>query len=423
MVAFVFSFIDRTILGLMIVPVKADLGLTDTHMGLLTGLAFAIFYTLMGLPLGRLSDRRSRRLIVGVGIFFWSIMTAACGLARSFWQLFLARIGVGVGEAALSPAAYSLIADFFPPHKLGRAVAVYQSGAFFGGGIAFLVGGAVLQVLNTMGPQTFPVVGVLQPWQMAFFIVATPGIFVAFLLRTIQEPPRRGRMAGHDDGVPLREAWAYAFKRRRVFGAHFAGFAMLAIPISNVLVWAPTWLVRTFGYTVPEAGLTFGTILLIFSPAGVYTGGWLSDYLRRKGYIDAPMRVGLISALSLIPLSFVTASFGGESVTLAGLCVLVFVAALSPGVAPAALPLVTPNQLRAQVAAVYMLFLNLLTGFFGPTIIGVITDYVFGDESAVGYSILLANVVASPIAALLIWSGLRAYREEAAALQAAGTTE
>ena len=145
--AYVLSFVDRIIMSLLVVPIKADLNATDTQMGLLMGLAFAIFYTLVGIPIARLSDVKSRKFIVSAAILLWSLMTAACGLAKSFFQLFLARVGVGVGEAALSPAAYSIIADSFPKEKLGRAISVYQSGALFGGGLAFIIGSKLFIIL------------------------------------------------------------------------------------------------------------------------------------------------------------------------------------------------------------------------------------------------------------------------------------
>ena len=143
--AFIFSIADRIIISLLVDPIKLDLELSDSDMGLMMGPAFALFYALMGLPIGRMVDRRSRTMIVGTGIFLWSIMTALCGMARSFWELFLARVGVGVGEATLSPAAYSMIADSFPKEKLGRALGVYQSGAFFGVGFALIFGGLAIQ--------------------------------------------------------------------------------------------------------------------------------------------------------------------------------------------------------------------------------------------------------------------------------------
>ena len=174
-VAYVFSFIDRSILTLLVGPIRVDLGISDTQVSLLHGLAFAIFYTLLGIPIASLADRRNRRNIIAVGVTFWSIATAACGLTRNFWQLFLARIGVGVGEAALSPAAYSMIADSFPPEKLGRALSVYTLGAIAGIGFALIIGGAVIGTVMTATDATLPLVGTVRPWQVVFFIVGLPG--------------------------------------------------------------------------------------------------------------------------------------------------------------------------------------------------------------------------------------------------------
>jgi len=191
LLAFVFSFIDRIILSLLVGPIKADLNVSDSAMGFLMGLAFAIFYTLLGLPIARLADRYSRRLIIGTGVFLWSMATAACGLARNYTQLLLARIGIGVGEAALSPAAYSMIADLFPKEQIGRAISVYQSGAFFGAAIAFSVGGAVIGMTSGVETLDWPIVGSIKPWQAAFIIVGLPGVLMAALMATIREPARK----------------------------------------------------------------------------------------------------------------------------------------------------------------------------------------------------------------------------------------
>ena len=174
-VAYTFSFADRIILSLLVQPIKQDLALSDTKISLLHGFAFAIFYTLMGIPIGRLADRYSRRAIAAAGIAVWSFMTAVCGIARGYWELFSARVGVGVGEAALSPAAFSMIADLFPPQKLGRALSVYTMGAFVGAGLAFIIGGAVIQSITSSPEMTLPIVGTIRSWQAAFFIVGLPG--------------------------------------------------------------------------------------------------------------------------------------------------------------------------------------------------------------------------------------------------------
>lgn len=417
-VAFIFSFIDRIIIAMLVEPLKQDLGLTDTQLGLLQGLAFAVFYATVGLPIGRWADRYSRRAIIGWGIFLWSIMTAVCGLARSFWELFLARVGVGVGEAALSPAAYSMIADYFPREKLGRALGVYQSGAFFGAGLSFLVGGLVIQAVAKAGPISLPLLGDVKAWQLVFFAVGLPGVLVALLMLTVKEPVRRGRLAA-GGGIPLGDVLRYARERWRVFVLHFIGFALLAVPITTIITWAFVYFTRVLAFTPPQAALRLGGILVILSPLGVYTGGWLADFLQRRGYRDATLRVALFAAAGLLPLSAVSAVVTDRDLVIALFGPLIFFASLSMALAPAALQVVTPNQMRGQVSAVWMLVLNLVTAGVGPSAVGAITDYVFGDPLAVGKSIALVNCLSVPLAALALWAALAPFR--AAAAEQAGT--
>ncbi len=206
LLAYVLSFVDRIIMSLLVIPIQKDLGISDTQMGLLMGLAFAIFYTVVGIPIARLSDAKSRKIIVSIGIFLWSIMTAVCGLARSFIELFLARVGVGVGEATLSPAAYSMIADYFPEEKLGKAIAVYQSGALFGSGIAFIIGGAIVGLIVNSNATSLPFLGELQPWQLAFIIVGLPGVLMALVMLTVKEPKRTGIKEDLGETVSIKDA-------------------------------------------------------------------------------------------------------------------------------------------------------------------------------------------------------------------------
>ena len=180
-IAYLFSFIDRWILGLLIEPIKADLGLTDTQIGLLLGPAFAIFYATMGLPLGWLADRRNRVRIVAVGIGLWSLATAASGLAKSFIHLFIARMSIGIGEATLSPCAMSIISDSFPREKRSRPIAVYTTALSLGAGLASLLGAAVLTWAKTGGDITFPLLGALAPWQATFIVVGLPGLLLALV--------------------------------------------------------------------------------------------------------------------------------------------------------------------------------------------------------------------------------------------------
>ncbi len=412
-VAFIFSFVDRIIIAMLVEPLKQDLGLTDTQLGLLQGLAFAVFYATVGLPIGRAADRYSRRAIIGWGIFFWSLMTAVCGLARSFWELFLARVGVGVGEAALSPAAYSMIADYFPREKLGRALGVYQAGAFFGAGLSFLVGGLVIQAVAKAGAISLPVLGDVKAWQVVFFTVGLPGVLVALLMLTVREPTRRGQLAAGGAGIPLGDVLRYATQRWRVFILHFLGFALLAVPITTIITWAFVYFTRVLAFTAPEAALRLGGMLLILSPLGVYSGGWLADYLQRRGFRDATLRVALFAAAGLLPLSAVSAAVTDRDTVIALFGPLIFFASLSMALAPAALQVVTPNQMRGQVSAVWMLVLNLVTAGAGPSAVGVITDYVFANPLAVGKSIALVNCLAVPLAALTLWAALKPFRKAA----------
>ncbi|MBL8629221.1 MAG: MFS transporter, partial [Rhodospirillaceae bacterium] len=187
--AYTLSFIDRTILALLVEPLRRDLGLSDTEISLLHGLAFAIFYSTMGVPIAVLSDKRSRRLIIGVGVFFWSLMTVLCGVATSFWKLFAARLGVGVGEATLGPATYSLVADLFPEHLRGKAMGFFATGIHVGAGLALIVGGAIVGMAAGVG-EIETAVGTFRSWQLVFFIVGAPGLIIALLCATMIEPKR-----------------------------------------------------------------------------------------------------------------------------------------------------------------------------------------------------------------------------------------
>jgi len=416
-VAFVLSFVDRIVIALLVEPIKADLGISDFGIGLLQGFAFAIFYALLGIPIGRLSDRISRRGIIAAGIALWSLMTAACGLARSFLGLFLARVGVGVGEAALSPAAYSMIADYFPREKLGRALGVYQSGALLGAGIAFLVGGAALQLLAGFDGRSLPLLGEVRAWQLAFFVVGLPGVLVSLLMLTVAEPPRRGRATGGPRGLPLRDVMRYMGARGHGLLWHFLGFALLVVPITTLLAWAPTYLSRVLGFARADSGFVLGVLLLVLSPASVYCGGWLIDRLQRRGLTDAPFRVGIGAGIALVPLSLAATTGSSAAVTLVLFCPLVFCACLSQAAAPALIQTMAPNQMRAQISAVWMLIMNLVSTIAGPTLAGFVTVYLFADDMAVGRSIAIVNVVSAPLAALMLWRGMHRFRREAVAVE------
>ncbi|HSN71950.1 MAG TPA: MFS transporter [Steroidobacteraceae bacterium] len=415
MVAYTLSYIDRTIVDLLVEPIKADLGLSDTQFSLLRGLAFAIFYTVLGIPFGIWADHSNRRNIIAIGIAFWSLMTALCGFARTFGQLFLARVGVGIGEAALTPAAYSMIADYFPPEKRGRALGVYAMGVFIGIGLAIMIGGFVVAAVARVPVVTLPIVGEIRSWQVAFMAVGLPGLLVALWVMTIAEPLRRGAGAPEHPWSMFRQALVFIRSQWRFFALHFGGYALLTMLFNALTAWIPAYLIRTHGYTAGDIAITYGPLLLVFGSAGIYCGGWLADTLRKRGHRDAEMRAGLYSALLLWPFAALTTLMPTDTLALAMLAPLLFFASFPFAAAASALQLVTPNRLRAQVSAFYLLIVNLTGIGFGGTLTALVTDYVFADELAVGRAMALVGLILAPLAAILLWRGMYHLRLSAAA--------
>lgn len=410
-IAYIFSFIDRTIIALLVGPIKESLQITDTQFSILHGIAFTLFYTFLGLPIGRLADRISRRGIISVGVALWSLMTAVCGLTANFWQLFAARVGVGVGEAALSPAAYSIISDYFPKDRLGRALGVYTSGAFLGAALAFILGGAVIQFVNSYPEFSIPFFPSVQGWRMVFFAVGLPGLLVSILVLTVREPWRRGRLSSGGDVVPVSTVVAYVWERRRLFLSHFIGFAVLVVTFQNVIGWGPAFFTRHFGLTAAETGYTLGMVLLVFCSSGVISGGFLADRLVKSGRTEGPMQVGVYAGLLLVPFAATATSVDNLALSLVLFCPMMFFASLALGAAPAALQMIAPNEMRGQVSAFYLLFLNLLSFGVGPVVVALITDYVFVDEGAVGYSLAIVSAVSAPLAAYVLSRGFEPFRQ------------
>jgi len=231
MMAYVFSFVDRNIVILLVEVMKKDMGLSDTKVSLLLGASFALFYSILGIPLGRLADIYNRKKIIAVGIVLWSLMTAVCGLTKNYGQLFLARMGVGVGEAALSPAAYSMISDYFPKEKLATAISVYSLGIYIGSALAYIGGGYLIGILSDMDNLNLPLVGELYAWQLIFIIVGVPGLLMAGLVLLLKEPERQGVQA--EEVLPFREVWNYLREHGRTFFLLCSAFAFFYVAVNE----------------------------------------------------------------------------------------------------------------------------------------------------------------------------------------------
>lgn len=415
MVAYVLSFIDRQILNLLVGPIRRDLDITDTQMSLLMGLSFALFYTVCGIPLGRLADTKSRRGLIAVGVLFWSAATAACGMAKLYWQFLLCRIGVGVGEAALSPAAYSLIADSFPPNRRATAMAVYGMGVYLGSGIAFLLGGLVIQFASAKGDVHLPLLGEVRPWQLIFLILGAAGVLFTLLMLAVREPARRGVGAGVS--IPLAEVGRYIRSNRRTVLCHNLGFAGLSLAGYGSAAWIPTFYIRTYGWDAGQVGIVYGSLVAVFGCLGIVFGGRLADWLAKRGNSDANMRVGLYAALGALPFVVAFPLMPDAFWSCVLMAPTVFFLSMPFGVAPAAIQEIMPNSMRGQASALYLFVITLIGLGLGPTAVALVTDFVFADDNALRYSLLIVTAIAVMSSIILLWRGLSPYRESLQRLQ------
>ena len=407
MVALMFNYLDRQLLTLLITPIKADLGISDTVVSLLVGFAFVLFYVLAGIPVARLVDRGPRKWIIGFGITFWSLMTAACGLAQNVWQLTIARMCVGIGESCNAPATYSMTSDMFPRDKLAQPISVIGIGQVAGQGMALLVGGWLIVELTAIGPQTWPVLGTLKPWQMTFIIIGLPGVLWAMLLlATVPEPPRREKAGAATPSFmdTVRFLWSF----RDTYGPMFLANGIKAMLSFGVTVWSPVFFERKFGMAPGEPGPMLGMIALVVAPIGLLLGGYLANRMAAAGYKDANMRMVWLVTIPLIPVAILYPLVPAEWMAFTLIGVSLFLGSMGAAPANAAIQAVTPGRMRGTTTAIYIALYNVLGYGLGPLVVGLLNDNVFG-ESGVGFSMALLGAVAGSIGLLFAWMSLKPY--------------
>ena len=419
-VCYTLSFIDRQILGLLVGPIKADLRISDTQVGLLGGFAFSIFYTVMGLPIGRLVDRYNRRNIVAVGVVLWSIMTAACAFTRSFGALFIMRMGVGVGEAALNPSAVSMIADSFRKERLGAALGVYSMGVYIGSGLALLVGGLVVEAIAGTPTIVLPLVGEVASWRATFLLVGVPGVLVSLWVLTLKEPARSNALA-RDDGsqaaLTIRETVAELTQRWRSVLGISGGLMMQAAALYAFMLWSAVVLQRVYGWAAGDTGLVMGCLVITGGCLGMFTGGWVADRWLQAGHRDGSLRVAMFSAgAGCAIFTVLLLTLGSVAATLACFFFGVIVLAMPTGCSYAASQMILPNQVRGQGVAFILLVANLGGLSIGPLLPGVLNDYVFFSEAAIGRSLAITLALSTGAAALIFAWARPAYRADHAKL-------
>ena len=415
------SQIDRNILSLLLQSIKHDLKLSDGQMGLLLGLAFSIVYLVLSFPLSRIADKRSRKTMIAIGVAFWSLCTAACGLARSFWPMFIARAGLGAGEAVNGPATYSLLGDSFPRERLPRAMAILNLGFVAGTAITLIIGGIVIAALSKVHV-VLPVLGEMKTWQLAFFAVGLPGLLVALLTMTITEPARRGLGAKRATGaVPVSEVAAYLVRNGRFYGALFASVFITGIVTNGSLNFRAAFFERTYHWPAQQYALVNGVVSLFASPLGLIAGTWLCERWNRRHH-DGNLRVALFAYVVAIPFNVAAPLMPQAWMSVACVATGGALALMAAPPLVAAMQSITASNVRAQINSLYLLVFSGITGMVGPGVIGWLTDLQH-DENKLGLVIAFTSLVALPISTAIMFLALKPYGrmiEQIKAEEAAG---
>jgi MFS family permease len=408
MIAAVVSLLDRQILSLLIIPIKQSLNLTDTKASLLQGLSFAMFYATMGMPFGYAADRRNRRNLIIFCMLFWSVATIACGLSHTYWQLFVARMCVGAGEAGLHPAAYSIMYDLFKPESRGRAYSLFGGAATIGHALSLILAASIVALLTTGVVAYVPFLSGLAGWKVAFIVAGLPGIVVAGLTLTVKEP-KRLEVSAPVSTKPVVSLRSFIHSNGSALFVVLTVACLTHICGYGVIAWMATGFVRTYGMSLGRAGLLCGSILLIGAVLGAPLGGYLSDRLARSGLVGGRFLMSLFTA-PIGAVAFAAWWLCNDvalSVVFGSIAFLTQVA--STTVLPAALNDLVPNELRGRMAAFYLLVASIFGLGLGPTIVAMTTDYGFGYGAAVRYSMVIVPVTCLVASMLATWMGRRIY--------------
>ncbi len=410
------SQIDRNILSLMLDDIKHDLGLSDSQMGILIGLAFSAIYLFLSFPLSLVSDRKTRKVMIAIGVAFWSLCTAACGLARGFWPMFVARAGLGAGEAVNGPATYSLLGDSFPREKLPRAMAALNLGFMAGTALSLILGAGVIAAVKHIH-FTLPVVGDAKYWQLVFFAIGIPGLLVAAVTMTIKEPARRGVVRQPITGWrSYVEVVPFLARNARFYGCMFASVLITGTITYGSLNFRAAFFGRTYHWPREEYGLVYGVASLITSMLGLVAGTWLCERWNRR-YSNGNLRVGLLAYALAAPFSSVFTLMPNAWLAVLSGSIGAGCALMAAPPVVAALQTVTPGNIRAQVNSLYLLLFSGITGIVGPWFIGWLTDLQH-DETRLGVVIAAVSAIGLPVALFIQFFTLKPFGQMVEQLKA-----
>jgi MFS family permease len=410
-IASMVSYIDRQVINLLVEPIKIDLGLTDVQISLLQGFSFALLYAVLAIPLAWIADRHNRKWVILVGIICWSAATFMSGIAATFAMLFFARMMVGIGEATLAPAGFSIISDYFNKRGLPAAISVFTGSGFVGSGLALIIGGYLLTQLASSGDVVLPF-GTFKPWQATFMCLSLFSIPVFLLVLMIREPVRRDDnvVIAADAAPPVWEIIQFIKDKANIFLPLFLGFSCFAAAQFGIGAWAASYFIRVHGWSQLEVGEYFGPVVMLAGIGGVVTGGLIAEWMLKRGISDATLRVPLLAVFLALPLAVAFPLMASPFVSLALLAIVMFLGTMPFGAGVSTFPLITPNRMRAQVVAVYLLIANLLGYSAGPIFIAALTDKVFADPARIHHSLAIAPPLTMLFGILLVLLAIKPYR-------------
>ena len=397
-VVIMLNFLDRQVISIVAEPIKHEMGLSDKQIGLMTGLSFALFYTTLAIPVALLADKWNRSRIIAIAIGIWSLMTILCGAASSFIQLFLARVGVGVGESASGPASHSLIADYFPPERRASAMGVYGAAVPLGAFIALAGGGWIVENFN---------------WRIAFFIAGVPGLIIAVVVWwTVREP--RGFIKIRDvfkqktDQQTLKEALSDLWSKPIYWHLVMSGVLIQFVSYGTAAFYGSLY-VRVFGIGYGELGLKLGLMVAIAGISGAWLGGKIGDKFD-KDRPGTSLKIIAATFIFAVPSTFAAVNVSNINLSICLLGMTTFAATFYYGPNFSLIQRLAGDRTRAMAVAIYLLFSGLIGLGFGPVFVGAVSDYVSGGDASLEEFGIRTGVAS--IALFNLWAAFHFWRAQ-----------
>ena len=396
---YVLSYLDRLILGLLVQPIQAEISVSDTQMSLLFGMAFAGVFAVAGLPLARIADTRNRKALIIAGVMIWCALTVASGFARDFETLLACRIGVAAGEAALLPAALSIISDLFERKRRSLPVSMVMTAGMVGASASFLIGAVVIDLIVSLTDSGM-LSASLAPWRLTLIAVGLPGIVLGLLFAaTVAEP---ARTAARADEISLKQTWQHMTGNGWAYFGMLGGIALLTLIPFSIAAWFPTFLIRRFGLTAQEAGYSFGTAFATCAVSGSLILPWIADRWSKRGRGDAIPSIAVLALLLGAPFALLAPLAGDARTSVLLVAPAIFFLAGSPTLATVAVHMIAPPRARAQLQSIYLMMTNIIGLGLGPTLTVFLSEWLFDGPADIGLGLAAMVVVAGPVALVIL---------------------